>query len=54
MTSGFTRGAGHIWLNNVQCRGIETRLMDCPADSPGFHNCSHLEDAGAICFPGNP
>ena len=46
LATGSTRGAGHIWLNNVKCHGNETRLIDCHADSPGRHTCTHQEDAG--------
>ncbi len=49
LTSGFTNGAGVIWLDNVQCRGTETRLIDCPANPLGSHNCVHSEDAGVRC-----
>ena len=47
--SGFTNGVGQIWLDNVQCRGTETRLIDCPANALGSHNCVHFEDAGVRC-----
>ena len=47
--SGFTNGVGQIWLDNVQCRGTETRLIDCPANALGSHNCVHSEDAGVRC-----
>ena len=49
ITTGFTNGAGPIWLDNVQCRGTETRLIDCPASPLGTHNCAHIEDAGVRC-----
>ena len=49
LTSGFTNGAGVIWLDDVQCRGTETRLIDCPARPLGQHNCAHIEDAGVRC-----
>ena len=42
-------GAGQIWLDNVNCRGTETRLVDCPANPLGNHNCVHAEDAGVRC-----
>ena len=50
--SGFTNGAGQIWLDNVQCSGTETRLIDCPANALGTHNCVHTEDAGIRCQAG--
>ncbi len=49
--TGFTNGAGQIWLDDVQCRGTETRLIDCPARPLGQHNCGHIEDAGVRCQP---
>ena len=49
LTSGFTNGAGQIWLDNVQCRGTEARLIDCPRNALGSHNCGHDDDAGVWC-----
>ena len=49
LTSGFTNGVGRIWLDNVQCRGTESRLISCPANPIGSHNCVHSEDAGVRC-----
>ena len=49
ITTGFTNGAGQIWLDDVRCRGTETRLIDCPARALGTHNCGHSEDAGVRC-----
>ena len=45
-------GTGQIWLDNVQCIGTETRLIDCPNNGLGSHNCAHFEDAGANCVEG--
>ncbi len=42
-------GTGQIWLDNVNCRGTESRLIDCPANALGAHNCIHVEDAGVNC-----
>ena len=50
-TTGFTLGTGQIWLDDVQCSGLETRLIDCPSATLGVHNCNHVEDAGVSCFP---
>ena len=49
LTSGFTNGAGQIWLDDVQCRGTEARLIDCQHRPLGQHNCAHVEDAGVRC-----
>ena len=46
----FTIGAGRIWLDNVHCRGTESRLIDCPANALGVHNCGHINDAGVRCL----
>ena len=51
LTSGFTNGVGQIWLDDVQCVGTESRLIDCPARPLGQHSCSHSEDAGISCPP---
>ena len=42
-------GTGQIWLDDVQCAGTETRLIDCPANALGTHNCIHSADAGVRC-----
>ena len=49
LTSGFTNGTGQIWLDEVRCLGTESRLIDCPANPLGQHNCVHSEDAGVNC-----
>ena len=49
LTFGFTNGIGQIWLDEVSCRGTESRLIDCPSDGLGTHNCGHSEDAGVRC-----
>ena len=47
--TGFTNGAGQIWLDDVACRGTERRLIDCTARPLGSHNCGHIEDVGVRC-----
>ena len=50
-SNSFTQGSGQIWLDDVSCRGTESRLIDCPANPLGQHNCRHSEDAGVRCVP---
>ena len=38
-----------IWLDNVNCNGLESRLIDCQHNGIGNHNCDHRKDAGVIC-----
>ena len=49
ITFGFTNGAGQIWLTNVQCRGTESRVIDCDHSTFGNFDCVHSEDAGVRC-----
>ena len=45
----FGPGTGPILLNNVQCSGTETRLVNCTNNGVGSHNCHHSEDASVRC-----
>ena len=47
--ASFGQGRGIIWLNNVKCRGNETRIENCPNSGWGEHYCLHYEDAGVDC-----
>ena len=47
--ASFGAGIGEIWLDNVNCAGTEPRLLNCPANPIGNHNCGHFEDAGVRC-----
>ena len=45
----FGRGSGGIFLDNLYCRGTESRLIDCSHSGIGVHNCDHSADAGLRC-----
>ncbi|ERE80678.1 putative DMBT1-like protein [Cricetulus griseus] len=45
----FGPGSGDIFLDNLQCSGMEHYLGQCPHSGWLEHNCGHHEDAGVIC-----
>ena len=51
-TEWFGGGTGPILLDDVQCSGNETSLIQCPHAGVGVHNRYHYEDAGVQCFTG--
>ena len=42
-------GIGTIWLDDVRCSGIESRLTSCLRNAYGAHNCGHSEDVAIYC-----
>ena len=47
----FGQGSGPIWMDNVNCSGIEAHISNCPHIGFGNHNCNHREDASVVCLP---
>ncbi|XP_032278902.1 deleted in malignant brain tumors 1 protein-like [Phoca vitulina] len=45
----FGPGSGNIFLDNLQCSGVERSLGQCAHSGWSEHNCGHHEDAGVIC-----
>ena len=45
--------AGPIFLDNVNCTGVEDSILDCLSQDPGLHRCVHSQDSGVLC-PGEP
>ena len=48
--SSYGRGEGPIILDELDCRGDESSLLDCFHIPIGFNNCGHYEDAGVYCY----
>lgn len=46
----FGEGEGSILMDNVECEGNETSLIECKYDADAS-DCSHSEDAGVVCAP---
>ena len=48
---GLVNTAERIFLDNLNCRGDELSLLDCPRSNDiGQHNCGHSEDVALICM----
>ncbi|KAJ8045815.1 Deleted in malignant brain tumors 1 protein [Holothuria leucospilota] len=46
----FGEGSGNILLDNVNCFGYESSLLECPRSNDlYYHDCHHSEDAGVVC-----
>ena len=49
MRAEFGPGTGRIWLDDVDCTGLESSLDLCPNSGWGDNYCRHYQDAGAVC-----
>ena len=47
----FGEGSGPIQLDDLNCVGNETALINCSARAINEHNCTHSEDVGVRCNP---
>ena len=45
----YGSGSGQIWLDDLNCKGNETSIIECPHRGIGSHNCGHGEDIGVVC-----
>ena len=45
----FGRGVGIIFLDDVECVGNETSLLNCTYLGIGVSNCRHREDVSLLC-----
>ena len=45
----FGQANGEIYLENVECEGGESYLLNCSSSGTGVHSCDHSEDAGVQC-----
>ena len=48
----FGSGTGPIHIDDVQCGGGESTLLQC--NYQNNHNCFHSNDAGVRCSPVSP
>ena len=45
----YGEGTGPILMDNVQCRGDESRLDNCAFKGWAITDCTHNDDAGVAC-----
>ena len=42
-------GTGPVWLQGLNCTGVEIQLFDCPLVTNTNFICDHSNDAGVLC-----
>ena len=52
LNAAYGQGTGPIFLDDVMCRGLEYRLIECVHRGIEVASCSHFSDAGVICVAG--
>ena len=50
-SSYYGEGSGPIWLDNVDCTGLENSMGECSHSGWGVHSstCNHGKDAAVLC-----
>ena len=50
LTSGYERGSGPIFLDQLQCSDSDQSLLECGMGrAVGLHRCNHSMDVGIRC-----
>nr|XP_022287642.1 uncharacterized protein LOC111100229 isoform X1 [Crassostrea virginica]XP_022287725.1 uncharacterized protein LOC111100229 isoform X1 [Crassostrea virginica] len=49
----YGKGAGPIWLDDLNCLGSESSIDECDHRGWGVSNCRHYEDLSIRCIPIN-
>ena len=45
----YGEGTGPIWIDQINCTGGASSILDCDHNKWGTHDCTHREDAAVIC-----
>ena len=49
LSAHYGQGTGPIWIDDVECLGMESDLFACQHSGIGNHNCEHDQDASVEC-----